>query len=330
MSATCSARLVQPFLRFVHARRIDPDLVPREFWSANADGRISLEAALDMLDGGVERLRDERLGLKLGRTMRFGEGGAFDYAVRSAPTVRDAVDVAARYARLHTDSFSISFERWRSKSVVRLTDEASTWSHAAADFAMSAFYRIHVRDLVPARAKLECWFPYAIPADTSGHERSFASTTLKFGAPFFGFAFDPSYESAPMPTADAVLHAAHRDRVDSLLATLSAALVLKIRVRRLVEREIRCTRSATVPRVASALRMSRRTLTRRLEEEGTSFVEELDNARRELALSLMSDCEAPLKEVAFKLGFSHPESFHRAFKRWTGETPLAYRNRRRG
>jgi AraC-like DNA-binding protein len=43
----------------------------------------------------------------------------------------------------------------------------------------------------------------------------------------------------------------------------------------------------------------------------------------------MNDGEAPLKEVAFKLGFAHPESFHRAFKRWTGETPIAYRKRSR-
>ena len=329
MSTTCSARLVQPFLRFVHARRIDPDLVPREFWSANADGRISLEAALDMLEGGVEHLRDERLGLKLGRTMRFGEGGAFDYAVRSAPTVRDAVDVAARYARLHTDSFSISFERWRNQAVVRVVDEASTWTDAAADFAMSAFYGIHVRDLVPTGAKLECWFPYTMPADTSGYDRAFAGATLKFEAPFFGFAFDQAYEEAPILTADAVLHAAHCARVDSLLGELSAALALKVRVHRLIEREIRYLRSATLPSIAGLLRMSRRTLTRRLEEEGTSFVEELDNVRRELALSTMIDGEAPLKEVAFRLGFSHAESFHRAFKRWTGETPLAYRKRTR-
>src|SRR5262249_45022223 len=84
---------------------------------------------------------------------------------------------------------------------------------------------------------------------------------------------------------------------------------------------------ATVPRVARALRMSRRTMSRRLEQEGTSFAEELDNARRELAIAYVHEAETPLKEVAFRLGFSHAESFHRAFKRWTGETPLAYRRR---
>jgi AraC-like DNA-binding protein len=41
------------------------------------------------------------------------------------------------------------------------------------------------------------------------------------------------------------------------------------------------------------------------------------------------DPETPLKQVAFRLGFSHPESFHRAFKRWTSETPVIYRERAR-
>jgi AraC-like DNA-binding protein len=53
----------------------------------------------------------------------------------------------------------------------------------------------------------------------------------------------------------------------------------------------------------------------------------LDGARRELALAYISDGETPLKEVAFRLGFSHAESFHRAFKRWTGDTALVYRRR---
>jgi AraC-like DNA-binding protein len=325
MSSSCSARILQPFLRFVGNRQLDHDLVPRDFWSAGSDSRVSVEAAHAMLDGAVERLGDEMLGLKLGRTMCFGEGGPFDYAVRSAPTVRDAIDVAARYSRLISDSFLIWFEAWRNQGVVHLSDQ--TWSKAAADFAMAAFYKIHLSDEVPAAAQLECWFPYTMPKDISEYQRSFTNATLKFNAPFYAFAFNRAYEKAPMPGADSVLHAVHCERVDSLLADLSTARALKTRVRRLIEQEIQYTRGATVPRVARALRMSRRTMSRRLEREGTSFAEELDNARRQLALVYVNDGETPLKEVAFRLGFSHAESFHRAFKRWTGETPLTYRKR---
>jgi AraC-like DNA-binding protein len=317
--------MLVPIKRYVDARRLDRDLVPRDFWSASADGRVSLDAAHSMLDGAVERLDDERLGLKLGRSMRFGEGGPFDYAVRSAPTVRASVDVAARYTKLLADSFVIRFEAWRSQALICL-DEPS-WTHAAADFAMAAFYEVHLSDEVPAAARLECWFPHAAPRDESEYERSFGSATLRFNAPCFGFAFNRAYENAPLPGADSVLHAVHCERVDGLLGDLSATRPLTTRVRRLIEHEIRYTRIATVPRIARTLRMSGRTLSRRLEREGTSFVAELDDARRKLALAYIDDGELALKEVAFRLGFSHAESFHRAFKRWTGETPLSYRKR---
>src|SRR5262245_37021491 len=122
----CSARILQPIMRYVRSRRLDRDLVPRDFWSADADARVSLAAVHSMLDCAVERLGDPPLGLKLGRSMRFGEGGPFDYAVRSAATLREAVDVAARYSTLLSDSLAIWFETWRRHAMVRLDDVSWT------------------------------------------------------------------------------------------------------------------------------------------------------------------------------------------------------------
>ena len=96
-------------------------------------------------------------------------------------------------------------------------------------------------------------------------------------------------------------------------------------MRRVIREEIKHARGATATAVARAMRMTARTLSRKLEQEGTTFADELDHARRELGLAYMADSEVSLKEVAFALGFAHVESFHRAFRRWTGDTPLAYR-----
>ena len=71
--------------------------------------------------------------------------------------------------------------------------------------------------------------------------------------------------------------------------------------------------------------MSTRTLERRLEREGTTFSDLLEDLRRRLALRYVANPAIPLGEIAFLLGFSHTTGFHRAFKRWTGETPLGYR-----
>jgi AraC-like DNA-binding protein len=71
--------------------------------------------------------------------------------------------------------------------------------------------------------------------------------------------------------------------------------------------------------------MSTRTLQRRLQEEGSGFVEILNETRRELALQYIQDDSLPLKEVSYLLGYSDVSNFSRAFKRWTGKAPSGAR-----
>src|SRR5690348_17126301 len=66
MDALCSARLLEPFKKLVASQEINRDLVPDGFWSLSGDARVSLQQTHSMLDRGVERLRDQQLGLKLG------------------------------------------------------------------------------------------------------------------------------------------------------------------------------------------------------------------------------------------------------------------------
>ena len=67
----------------------------------------------------------------------------------------------------------------------------------------------------------------------------------------------------------------------------------------------------------------------RLADADTSFQGLLDEVRGELARRHVGDRQDSLGEIAFLLGFSEPSAFHRAFKRWTGMTPAAYRAARR-
>jgi AraC-like DNA-binding protein len=75
------------------------------------------------------------------------------------------------------------------------------------------------------------------------------------------------------------------------------------------------------------LGMHARTLQRRLAEEGTSFRDVIDGVRKDLAEGYVADRALTLDEVALLLGFSDKSAFHRAFVRWTGETPAAFRAR---
>lgn len=73
------------------------------------------------------------------------------------------------------------------------------------------------------------------------------------------------------------------------------------------------------------LNMSARTLRRRLEKEGTSYQRIKDNARRDVAISMLSHEGMTVSEVAEQVGFSDPSAFHRSFKKWTGQSPGSYR-----
>jgi AraC-like DNA-binding protein len=81
----------------------------------------------------------------------------------------------------------------------------------------------------------------------------------------------------------------------------------------------------TLSQLAEQMRMSERSLQRRLESEGTRFAKLADEVRKELALRYIADRRLALGEVAYLLGFAEPSPFHRAFKRWTGMTPAVAR-----
>ena len=71
--------------------------------------------------------------------------------------------------------------------------------------------------------------------------------------------------------------------------------------------------------------MSTRTLTRRLGSTGASFAAIVDGLRCDLAKRYVSSHEFSLKQTAHLLGFSEPAAFNRAFRRWTGQSPSAWR-----
>jgi AraC-like DNA-binding protein len=97
--------------------------------------------------------------------------------------------------------------------------------------------------------------------------------------------------------------------------------------RRSVEAQIEALlpRGARMDAVARALGCGRQTLYRRLRDEGTSFEALVEEVRRRLAKRLLRDPKVSVKEVGYRLGFAEPAAFSRAFKRWTGKSPAAWR-----
>jgi AraC-like DNA-binding protein len=87
----------------------------------------------------------------------------------------------------------------------------------------------------------------------------------------------------------------------------------------------RVSHPITAGQTASALHLSLRTLTRRLAAEGTTFQAIKDELRRDAAIQRLTKTDTPIAVIGQEIGFEDPNTFHRAFRKWTGSTPGAYR-----
>jgi AraC-like DNA-binding protein len=176
----------------------------------------------------------------------------------------------------------------------------------------------------PDQGRVTVLLAHPAPADITEYTRTFVGAKLSFAAPFYGFEFDAQLLDAPLRSADANLHDLMRRHAERVLQELPQALPITRRVKGLIAEELSDGHPGCA-HIAQRLQMSPRTLERRLELEGTTFTHLLEEVREGLALRYVGDQELPLSQVATLLGFSQTTAFHRAFRRWTGQTPLQYR-----
>lgn len=104
---------------------------------------------------------------------------------------------------------------------------------------------------------------------------------------------------------------------------LKALTPLHEQVRRCLEMSL--AEGGDMESIAQALNLSVRTLVRRLQTENTSFSQVKNQLRQDIALRLLVESQQRVEDIAAQTGFESLTAFHRAFKGWTGSTPLAFR-----
>jgi AraC-like DNA-binding protein len=319
---TYSTRLLQPFVDVQEEYEHVPDLGQGLLESLG--DRVLVEVANQALSLAVAQTGDPDLGLKAARRLVLGTAGAVDYVLSASPTVREAVEHAARYMPLVNEALSVRLELDGALAIVRL-ESSVVLPRAAVDFEVGGFFRNHInewlRDWLEA---LTVSFTHQQPDDLAEYERTFGPAALRFSAPFVGFSFDRGFLDLPLKGADSNLLAVMVPLADQTLGQRVPARSVTADVRRMIVDNLRLG-TPDIAEVASSLAMSMRTLARRLESEGTTFRELIDDERRRLALEYVGSRDLAFSEIAQLLGFSHAAAFHRAFRRWTGQTPLAYR-----
>ncbi|MDF2697528.1 MAG: transcriptional regulator, AraC family protein [Labilithrix sp.] len=274
----------------------------------------------------------ETLALDLALHIKVDLLGVVGWAFANAPTARDALGTIRRYGQLFGDPYVPEIELDdRSLTVHRVFEPRIARTRVMPEYAPASTL-VLLRDLTGMSADdelaLEVWFQHPPPADPSRHERFFGCP-VRFSAPETRLVLARAAVERPVLRRNPSLYE-YLDRHARALASQSgeAGPSFAERVRRYIAEELK-GREPSQADVARALGTSERTLQRRLKDEGRTFAEILDAVRRELASRYLGDPKLAIYEIAFLLGYAETSSFHRAFKRWTGEGPNEFRLRTR-
>lgn len=135
---------------------------------------------------------------------------------------------------------------------------------------------------------------------------------------------DPALLTVNNPQSNSKLFAKSIQKIEKIILKRQQRLDLYMKVSECIEYSL-LAGNAHQEEVAEQLDISVRNLQRRLKETGTSYQSILDDSRERLALKLIQLDELPLYEIAYKVGFTEPSAFYKAFRRWTGKRPGDYR-----
>ena len=287
-------------------------------------GPVSNAALGRLLQLGASRTRCGHLGLLVGQRIGLDELGPSNALIRNAETVGDALHV------LETQTWP-----WTCGSAVRLCVDSdlallhyfpyqagATAVGLQSEGALATVVNI-VRGLCNAHwSPSELLLPRA-PPDTTDPYWQFFRAPVRFDQEWAAIAFPSRLLEQPIAGADRAAHqtAEHLIRHHGS----EAPLQMSEQLRRLLRAEF-IQNPWSGKAVARHLAVHRRTLSRRLRAEGTSFRSVATQIRFETAKQLLADTNMTLAQISACLGFSEAAAFTHAFRRWSGVTPSFWRH----
>ncbi len=264
--------------------------------------------------------------MRTSQSMRCDEFGVFGLAFKAAPTVRQGLRRLQNYIQLHNRVSEFAVQEEGDAYIWSMTGPAVARLGAAlsTEAAMATTLTLCREAVQVPLHPIKVEFCHKREGSVEALVDHFG-VMPEFGAARDAIHFDMAEVEQPCAVGDAAIWqflTAHLDQ--ALIEEESKARPFEA----LVVEEITKLLSGGVPHlaeVAGIMGLGERTFQRRLSERGKTFQGLVDDARHQLAEQLVVGSSYSLIEIAFLTGFSEQSAFSRAFKRWSGMSPKAYR-----
>lgn len=318
--------LVQALCAYLRAQGVDPtSLRPHglEEFSTDHLARVSAEDYCQFLIRSATALQDPLLGLHLGQTLQPLHLGALGYSLRACDNLGGALARIQRYHRLLHDINPIDLHPTDTQLELRW---GVTMGRPGALFDETGVTAIvqFARDLCGRALPLtEVDFVNPPPHDVRPYE-TFFGCRVRFAQPMTRLCLPLACLQWPLKQHDPHLLKLMDDQVQAALASLPAQGDVVEQARKAMAHlaqhgvpELAC--------VANELKLSPRMLYRQLAARGHQFRNLRETTLRQSALAHVQEGRLPISDIAQLLGYSEQSAFTRAFKRWTGQSPLQWR-----
>lgn len=274
---------------------------------------------------------------RLGSQFNIGAHGALGFAALSAPTLGDALEVMATWYPMRNTAITAEFGLHDGRFVVSIHDLTGD-----ADFArwMSEIILKITESLLeailghPVGKNVVVTFAHPPPANSAELVAAYNSAVI-FDAKLDSISVPAAWRLLPSPLHD---EASYRSNLAKCRETVAARKhrsstsfivrsLLSNHFDRVIAGELERRAPPTQEDMAGEIHLTTRTLIRRLQREDTAFKKILEELRREYAQTLLHNARLTVADVGELLGYGEPANFGRAFRRWYGTSPAAWRRR---
>ena len=274
---------------------------------------------------------DAGLAYELGLRSQVTKHGFVGFGLISCGTLREAIEFSERYFKTRVSTFTSEVSVVGDQAIISLRETVPMGAQRSLVMDMvlvelcSLFARVLGLEPGVSGWTSEIWVTYPEPA---------AYARFKDKLPRFRFnqaaeqiRIPARMLDEPIATADTVSMQLAIDRCEQDIASQIAKQVVDQTTTSEVTARMQCRdgRYPDIAAMAQALLLSERTLKRRLQDEGTGFQTLLDKARYQDSMRLLANRSLAIKQVAQAVGYEDPANFARAFSKWSGSSPRAWR-----